>query len=115
MKGMVYRNSLQLYKNISLFTSLTFTYYNSYIIFYFNRRQFNVHCLDVVGNCLGYLYTRHDSNELVQQFRGIQAKLERLESQGKIWTYQYFNDASSVKKIVSKNQILAQASTDIVL
>jgi len=48
------------------------------------RRQFNVHCLDVVGNCLGYLYTRHDSNELVQQFRGIQAKLERLESQGKI-------------------------------
>jgi len=48
------------------------------------RRQFNVHCLDVVGSCLGYLYTRHDSNDLVQQFRAIQAKLERLETMGKI-------------------------------
>jgi len=48
------------------------------------RRQFNVHALDIIGNCLGYLYTRHDSNDLVQQFRAIQAKLERLESSGKI-------------------------------
>ena len=48
------------------------------------RRQFNVHAQDIIGNCLGYLYTRHDSNDLVQQFRAIQAKSERLESTGKI-------------------------------
>ena len=55
----------------------------NYFFFSF-RRQFNVHAQDIIGNCLGYLYTRHDSNDLVQQFRAIQAKSERLESTGKI-------------------------------
>ena len=41
------------------------------------RRQFSVVCLDAVGQYLGNLYTKHDSNLLVKEFRGIQAKLER--------------------------------------
>lgn len=42
------------------------------------RRHFTVYCLDVIGNCLGYLYTKHDTKDLVSEFRAIQAKLERL-------------------------------------
>ena len=42
------------------------------------RRQFSVVCLDAVGQYLGNLYTKHDSNLLVKEFRGIQAKLERV-------------------------------------
>ena len=65
------------------FPILQWDIYN-FTFFFHPRRQFNVHALDIIGNCLGYLYTRHDSNDLVQQFRAIQAKLERLESSGKI-------------------------------
>jgi len=48
------------------------------IVAFAERRSFTVHCLDVIGNCLNYLYTKHDSNDLVKEFKGIQAKLERL-------------------------------------
>jgi len=48
------------------------------IVAFSERRSFTVHCLDVIGNCLNYLYTKHDSNDLVKEFKGIQAKLERL-------------------------------------
>lgn len=44
------------------------------------RRHFLVRCQDVVGSCLGFLYTKHDTKNLVQEFRSIQAKLERMES-----------------------------------
>ena len=47
-------------------------------IIIFFRRHFTVHCLDVIGNCLGYLYTKPDANDLVREFRSIQAKLERM-------------------------------------
>ncbi len=45
---------------------------------YGERRQFVVTCLDAVGQYLGSLYTKHDSNLLVAEFRATQAKLERL-------------------------------------
>lgn len=44
----------------------------------YSRRQFTVVCLDAVTQYLGNLYTKHDANLLIKEFRGIQAKLERL-------------------------------------
>ena len=51
---------------------------NDLCIYSHFRRQFSVVCLDAVGQYLGNLYTKHDSNLLVKEFRGIQAKLERV-------------------------------------
>lgn len=48
------------------------------IVAFSERRHFVVQCLDVIGNCLNYLYTKHDSNDLVREFKGIQVKLERI-------------------------------------
>jgi len=42
------------------------------------RRQFNVVCQDAVATYLGELYMRQDTQQLIQAFRDIQAKLDRI-------------------------------------
>ena len=42
------------------------------------RRQFNVVCQDAVATYLGELYMRQDTQDLIQAFRDIQAKLDRI-------------------------------------
>jgi len=48
------------------------------VVSFAERRHFVVQCLDVIGNCLNYLYTKHDTAQLVREFKGIQVKLERI-------------------------------------
>ncbi|KAJ9594607.1 hypothetical protein L9F63_027409, partial [Diploptera punctata] len=45
-----------------------------------DRRTTVAKAMDVISNCLAFLYSKPDTSELIQRLRGIQAKLNRLST-----------------------------------
>lgn len=45
-----------------------------------DRRSTVAKAMDVISNCLAFLYSKPDTTELIQRLRGIQSKLNRLSS-----------------------------------